>query len=236
MPAALFRGQPAPRHPPEYGEGVSETDFAQRPNLTIMTGCHVERLLHRYQRTGTVCRGVQFTGGGTGLQRADNGNPAGGRRDRLAPHPATIRHRRGGHAAATMASRPSSTARRRRKSAGPLQLRMVYKVAGRQNLEYERVYWFGKMKIGLEYAMLQSGPMSMAPSQLGAFARSEPEQATPNLQYHVQPLSLEKFGDPLHAFPAFTASVCNLRPTARGHVRLSRHDSATRRRRFRPTI
>jgi choline dehydrogenase len=81
------------------------------------------------------------------------------------------------------------------------------------------------MKIGLEYAFLRSGPMSMAPSQLGAFARSSPAQATPDLQYHVQPLSLEKFGDPLHGFPAFTASVCNLRPTARGHVRLSTHDS-----------
>ena len=73
--------------------------------------------------------------------------------------------------------------------------------------------------------MFQSGPMSMAPSQLGAFARSDPGQATPNLQYHVQPLSLEKFGDPLHAFPAFTASVANLRPTSRGHIRISSADS-----------
>jgi len=67
--------------------------------------------------------------------------------------------------------------------------------------------------------------MSMAPSQLGAFARSDPSQSTPNLQYHVQPLSLEKFGDPLHAFSAFTASVCNLRPTSRGHVRIASNDS-----------
>jgi choline dehydrogenase len=79
--------------------------------------------------------------------------------------------------------------------------------------------------IGLEYALRQSGPMSMAPSQLGAFARSDPGQSTPNLQYHVQPLSLEKFGDPLHAFSAFTASVCNLRPTSRGHVRIASNDS-----------
>jgi choline dehydrogenase len=67
--------------------------------------------------------------------------------------------------------------------------------------------------------------MSMAPSQLGAFARSDAGQATPNLQYHVQPLSLEKFGDPLHGFPAFTASVCNLRPSSRGHVRVASADS-----------
>jgi len=65
----------------------------------------------------------------------------------------------------------------------------------------------------------------MAPSQLGAFARSNADEATPNLQYHVQPLSLEKFGDPLHGFPAFTASVCNLRPTSRGHVRIASNDS-----------
>jgi choline dehydrogenase len=76
------------------------------------------------------------------------------------------------------------------------------------------------MKIGIEYALFQSGPMSMAPSQLGAFTRSDPSQPSPNLQYHVQPLSLEKFGDPLHAFPAFTASICNLQPTSRGHVRI----------------
>ena len=67
--------------------------------------------------------------------------------------------------------------------------------------------------------------MSMAPSQMGAFARSGPEQATPNLEYHVQPLSLERFGEPLHDFPAFTASVCNLRPTSRGHVRIASADS-----------
>jgi choline dehydrogenase len=81
------------------------------------------------------------------------------------------------------------------------------------------------MKIGLEYAVRQSGPMSMAPSQLGAFAKSDSSQPSANLQYHVQPLSLEKFGDPLHAFPAFTASVCNLRPTSRGHVRIASNDS-----------
>jgi choline dehydrogenase-like flavoprotein len=72
--------------------------------------------------------------------------------------------------------------------------------------------------MALEYAALRRGPMSMAPSQLGAFAYSSPEQATPNLQFHVQPLSLDKFGDALHRFPAITISVCNLRPTSRGSV------------------
>jgi choline dehydrogenase len=102
---------------------------------------------------------------------------------------------------------------------------MVFKVSGVKTLNTSANNWFGKMKIGLQYAMFQSGPMSMAPSQLGAFVRSGPDQPTPNLQYHVQPLSLEKFGDPLHGFPAFTASVCNLRPTSRGHVRLASGDS-----------
>jgi choline dehydrogenase len=106
-----------------------------------------------------------------------------------------------------------------------LQLRMVFKIQGAKTLNVMASSWFGKMRIGLEYALFQSGPMSMAPSQLGAFARSHADEATPNLQYHVQPLSLERFGEPLHSFPAFTASVCNLRPTSRGHVRIASADS-----------
>jgi choline dehydrogenase len=76
----------------------------------------------------------------------------------------------------------------------------------------------------LEYALKRSGPMSMAPSQLGAFTRSSPDQAYPNIQYHVQPLSLEAFGEPLHSFNAFTASVCNLNPTSRGAVSIQSND------------
>jgi choline dehydrogenase len=76
------------------------------------------------------------------------------------------------------------------------------------------------MHMGLRYAINRSGPLAMAPSQLGAFARSGPEQATANLEYHVQPLSLERFGEPLHGFPAFTASVCDLRPQSRGTVEI----------------
>jgi choline dehydrogenase len=78
--------------------------------------------------------------------------------------------------------------------------------------------------MALQYAVMRTGPLTMAPSQLGAFVKSDQSQATPNLQYHVQPLSLDKFGDPLHSFPAFTASVCNLRPTSRGHVRIQSSD------------
>src|SRR5262249_45730227 len=105
-----------------------------------------------------------------------------------------------------------------------LQLRSVVKVAGVRTLNTRVKRWWGKLGIGLEYAFNQSGPMSMAPSQLGAFARSSAEYARPNLEYHVQPLSLDKFGDPLHAFNAFTASVCNLRPTSRGSVHIDSPD------------
>ncbi|MDP2419261.1 MAG: GMC oxidoreductase, partial [Hydrogenophaga sp.] len=80
---------------------------------------------------------------------------------------------------------------------------------------------WGKAKIGLEYALKRTGPMSMSPSQLGAFTRSDPAQPWPNIEYHVQPLSLDAFGEPLHSFPAFTASVCNLNPTSRGHVHIT---------------
>jgi choline dehydrogenase len=79
---------------------------------------------------------------------------------------------------------------------------------------------FGKAAMGLEYLLRRTGPLTMPPSQAGAFARSDPAQPTPNIEWHVQPLSLDKFGDPLHPFPAITPSVCNLRPTSRGWVRI----------------
>jgi choline dehydrogenase len=83
---------------------------------------------------------------------------------------------------------------------------------------------FGKAMIGLEYAVKRTGPMSMSPSQLGAFTRSDPSRAHANLEYHVQPLSLDAFGEPLHGFPAITVSVCNLNPSSRGHVRIGSSD------------
>jgi choline dehydrogenase len=101
-----------------------------------------------------------------------------------------------------------------------LQIRAVYKVQGVPTLNTLSHSLWGKTRIGLEYLLKRSGPMSMAPSQLGAFARSSPDRQWPNLEYHVQPLSLDAFGEPLHPFDAFTASVCNLRPTSRGTVRL----------------
>jgi choline dehydrogenase len=105
-----------------------------------------------------------------------------------------------------------------------LQLRLAYKVRGVRTLNEMAGRLHGKIGIALQYAFLQKGPMTMAPSQLGAFAKSDPAKETPDLQYHVQPLTLDRFGEPLDPFPAFTASVCNLRPTTRGHVRLRSND------------
>ncbi|GGY90611.1 GMC family oxidoreductase [Pseudoduganella plicata] len=199
---------------------------AQRPNLTLMTGCHVERLLIDAEEGGAMCRGVQFTGGGTRwtahatretllcagaigspqiLQLSGIGPAAGLQRAGVTP----------------VLDAPGVGENLQ----DHLQLRMVFRIQGAKTLNAMTRNWYGKLRIGLEYALFQSGPMSMAPSQLGAFARSHPEEPTPNLQYHVQPLSLERFGEPLHPFPAFTASVCNLRPTSRGHVRIASGDA-----------
>ena len=101
-----------------------------------------------------------------------------------------------------------------------LQIRAVFKVNSAVTLNTQANSLWGKAKMGLEYAFKRSGPMSMAPSQLGAFTRSDPAQLYPNLEYHVQPLSLESFGQPLHGFDAMTASVCNLNPTSRGTVHI----------------
>jgi len=199
---------------------------AARPNLTIMTGSHVERLIIEDTENGKVCRGVEFTGGGTAwrataeietlLTAGAIGSPRLLQLSGIGP--------------AALLQQQGIAVQRDAPGVGEnlqdhLQLRMIFKVSNAKTLNTSSASWFGKMKIGLEYAVFQSGPMSMAPSQLGAFARSDAGQATPNLEYHVQPLSLEKFGDPLHAFPAFTASVCNLRPTSRGHVRIASADS-----------
>ena len=100
-----------------------------------------------------------------------------------------------------------------------LQLRLAFKVRHTKTINERANSLLGRIGMGLEYCLFRSGPLTMAPSQLGAFAKSDPVYETANLEYHVQPLSLEKFGDPLHPFPAFTASVCNLRPESRGHVR-----------------
>jgi choline dehydrogenase len=105
-----------------------------------------------------------------------------------------------------------------------LQIRMVYKVSGCVTMNQRANSWIGKALMGAEYFLKKTGPLTMPPSQLGAFAKSDPEQPTANMEWHVQPLSLDKFGDPLHTFAAITPSVANLRPTSRGHVRITSKD------------
>ncbi|HZZ91956.1 MAG TPA: GMC family oxidoreductase N-terminal domain-containing protein [Usitatibacter sp.] len=104
-----------------------------------------------------------------------------------------------------------------------LQIRMVWKVDG-PTLNTRANSWIGKAAMGLEYLLFKTGPLTMPPSQLGAFAKSDAGEATPDIEWHVQPLSLDKFGDALHTFPAITPSVCNLRPTSRGFVRITTSD------------
>jgi choline dehydrogenase len=101
-----------------------------------------------------------------------------------------------------------------------LQIRLQYKVKNVRTLNGVANSWLGKAMMAAEYFAFRTGPLTMPPSQLGAFAKSEPSQPTSNIEWHVQPLSLDKFGDPLHSFPAITPSVCNLRPSSRGWVRI----------------
>jgi choline dehydrogenase len=107
-----------------------------------------------------------------------------------------------------------------------LQLRAIYKVTGARTLNTTYHSPFGRVGVALEYALLRRGPLTMAPSQLGLFTRSDPSRERANIQFHVQPLSLDRFGEPLHRFPAFTASVTNVQPTSRGHLRLRAPDPA----------
>lgn len=106
-----------------------------------------------------------------------------------------------------------------------LQIRTVFKVTGAATLNQRYHNLFSRAAMGLEYAVKRSGPLSMAPSQLGIFAKSDPRLETPDLEYHVQPLSTDRLGEPLHRFPAVTVSVCNLRPESRGTVHMASADA-----------
>lgn len=197
----------------------------RRGNLTIMTGCHVHKLRLVTDDGRTRCTGVEFSGGGqqwfaegvreTVLSAGAIGSPQILQLSGIGP--AALLSANGIHPVTDLPGVGENLQ-------DHLQIRTVYKVQNAKTLNTLANSWFGKLRIGLEYALTRSGPMSMAPSQLGLFTRSDPSQPTANIQYHVQPLSLERFGEPLHRFPAFTASVCNLRPTARGHVRIASSD------------
>ena len=107
-----------------------------------------------------------------------------------------------------------------------LQIRTVFRIEGARTLNQLYHNLFSRAGMGLQYAFSRSGPLSMAPSQLGIFARSDPAVATPDLEYHVQPLSTDRLGEPLHRYPAVTVSVCNLRPESRGTVHVTTRDLA----------
>jgi choline dehydrogenase-like flavoprotein len=107
-----------------------------------------------------------------------------------------------------------------------LQLRLIYKVHGIGTLNEQYHSLIGRAKMGLQYALFRTGPLTMPPSQMGIFTRSDKSRERANIQFHIQPLSLDKFGDPLHEFPAFTMSVCNLQPTSRGTLRLKSRNPA----------
>jgi choline dehydrogenase len=107
-----------------------------------------------------------------------------------------------------------------------LQIRTIFKVSNTRTMNQRANSLAGKVSMGLEYLLFRKGPLTMPPSQLGAFARSDPGQASANIEWHVQPLSLDKFGEPLHTFNAVTPSVCNLRPGSRGHVRIKSNSAS----------
>ena len=198
----------------------------QRPNLSIWTDAQVARLQFSSPTDGRLrCSGLQVKRGGelvtvhacgeVILSAGSIGSPQLLQLSGIGPG-ALLQHQ----GIAVVHDAPGVGANLQ----DHLQIRAVFKVRGVKTLnETARSLW-GKAKIGLEYAFRRSGPMSMAPSQLGAFTRSDPAQPYPNIEYHVQPLSLDAFGQPLHSFPAFTASVCNLNPTSRGSVQIRSPD------------
>ncbi|MFL9931020.1 GMC family oxidoreductase N-terminal domain-containing protein [Paraburkholderia sp. RL18-103-BIB-C] len=192
----------------------------KRPNLTVITGAHTQRVMFEGRR----CSGVEY--------RGDNV-------DYLAKARCEVILSSGAVNSPQLLELSGIGNGARLQNLGievvkdlrgvgenlqdHLQLRMAYKVEGVRTLNTASAHWWGKLMIGVQYALLQSGPMSMSPSQLGAFAKSDPDDRSitrPDLEYHVQPLSLDRFGEPLHRFNAFTASVCQLRPASRGSIHI----------------
>jgi choline dehydrogenase len=192
-----------------------------RPNLTIMTGAHVSRI----RLEGRVATGVEFSHGEsrlfaeatreTILAAGAIGSPQLLQLSGIGPPELLKQH--GIEVRQALAGVGENLH-------DHLQIRLQYKVKNVKTLNGIANSLFGKALMALEYFAFRTGPLTMPPSQAGAFAKSDPSQPTPNIEWHVQPLSLDKFGDPLHSFPAITPSVCNLRPTSRGWVRLRSSD------------
>lgn len=194
---------------------------AKGPNLRVVTHAHTERLLFE----GGRCVGVRYRQGGevhnlranreVVLSAGAIGSPQILQLSGIGPGALLQKH---GIAVHLDQGQVGANLQ------DHLQLRCAWRLTEAKTLNTMANSWIGKAMIGAEYALRRAGPMSMSPSQLGAFSKSRPDLATPDLEYHVQPLSLEAFGQPLHDFPAITASVCNLRPESRGTVQISSAD------------
>ncbi|MGH8777682.1 GMC family oxidoreductase [Paraburkholderia sp.] len=195
-----------------------------RPNFTLITGAVTQRVVFE----GTRCVGVEYRGNGVDYLAKARGEvivSAG------AVNSPQLLELSGVGNGARLQSLGIDVVRDLRgvgeNLQDHLQLRMAFKVQGVRTLNTAAAHWWGKALIGLQYALFQSGPMSMSPSQLGAFTKSNPDDRSitrPDLEYHVQPLSLDRFGEPLHRFNAFTASVCQLQPTSRGSIHIASRD------------
>jgi choline dehydrogenase len=192
-----------------------------RPNLKVVTGCLVDRVTV----AGGRATGLDLTveggrahaaaGGEVILAAGAVGSPLILQLSGIGPG-AVLQ----GHGVPVVADLPGVGGNLQ----DHLQIRTIFRVSGARTLNELAATMIGKARIGLEYALARSGPMAMAPSQLGIFCRSDPSYDTANLQYHVQPLSLDAFGEPLHREPAITLSVANLRPQSRGTIRISGPD------------
>jgi len=199
----------------------------KRPNLTIITDCMVERIVVEQSDGGPRASGVQ-------LRRKDGSlHMANAKMETLLAagaigSPQLLQL--SGIGAGSLLQKNGIDLRHELSGVGEnlhdhLQIRSVYKVHNTITLNRRVHSLWGKLAMGVEYFIFKTGPLTMPPSQLGAFARSSPKYLNPNIEWHVQPLSLDKFGDPLHRFDAITPSVCNLQPTSRGHVRIRSNDA-----------
>ena len=195
----------------------------KRPNLRVMTQAHTERLILQ----GKDVKGVQFQHKGQTYQafaEAEVLLAAG-----AINSPKILEH--SGIGQPDLISDLGLDPLHESPGVGEnlqdhLQIRTVFKVSNAKTLNTKANSLLGKAQIGLQYLLTKSGPMSMAPSQFGMFVKSDPAMETPDLEYHVQPLSTKALGDPLHPFPAITVSVCNLRPESVGSCHAATPDSA----------
>ena len=195
----------------------------KRPNLRLETGCLVERVLFEGQRV-TGVRWRQHGATRSARCRGELVLAAGsiGSVQLLLLSGVGSAEQLQGHGRPVVLDRPGVGENLQ----DHLQLRLIYKVTGARTLNESYRSLLGRARMAAEYALFRRGPLTMAPSQLGLFTRSDAARDRANIQFHVQPLSLDKFGDPLHEFSAFTSSVCNVQPTSRGHVRLRSADPA----------